>query len=78
MAADPRLFIRLGRPIPETGMQVANVELLEPSGHDLGQLAGAGPLPQPETFFLERADAAFNVCVTLRRFRCRITISCSR
>ena len=46
MAADPLLFIRLGRPIPETGMQVADIELLEPSGDRIGQLEGAAPLPQ--------------------------------
>ncbi len=47
-------------------MQIADVERLEPSGDGLGQLEGAGPLAQPETLLLERADAAFGVGVALR------------
>ena len=65
MAADPLLFTRLGRPIPETRMQVADVELLEPPGDGIGQFKGAAPLPQPHAFLLERADAALGVGVAL-------------
>jgi len=65
MAGDPRLLERLGRPIPEAGMQIADVELLEPSGDGIGQLKGAGPLPQPDALFLQRADAALGVRVAL-------------
>ena len=71
MADDPLLFTRLGRPIPETRMQVADVERLEPSGHDLGQFEGAGPLPQPEIFFLERTDATLGVGVVDMAFLMR-------
>ena len=63
--ADPLLFTRLGRPIPETRMQIADVELLEPPGASVSQLERAAPLAQPEALFFERADAALGVGVTL-------------
>ena len=53
MAADPLLFMRLGRPIPETRMHIADVERLEPRGNRFGQLKGTAPFAQPQTLLLE-------------------------
>ena len=43
MADHPLVLDLLGRPIPETRMQVADVELLEPPGDGVGQFEGAAP-----------------------------------
>ena len=66
MAADPLLLTLLGRPIPETRMQIADVERLEPPREGIPHREGAGPLAQPEAFLLEGADAALGVGVALR------------
>ena len=66
MAVMIRTFPLVGRLIPETRMQVADVERFKPLREGLRDLEGAGPLPQPETLFLERADAPLGIGVAFR------------
>ena len=66
MAADPLVLERLGRPIPEAGMQIADVERLKPPSDVIRQREGTRPLPQPEALLLERANTALGIGVALR------------
>ena len=65
MAGDPLLLTLFGRPIPETRMQIADVERLEPPGDGIGQFEGAGPLAQPDALLLQRTDRPLGVGVAL-------------
>src|SRR3989338_10279677 len=66
MAADPLLLKRLGRPIPETRMQITDVERLEPRGEGLVYREGTRPLAQPEALLFQRSNRPLGVGVALR------------
>jgi len=66
MAGDPLLLERLGRPIPETRMQIADVKLLEPCGERITHREGTGPLAQPEALLFQRPNRPLSIRVALR------------